>query len=135
MGWHTFNYGFIIYYALWPLCDFSASYLNFKTILSKDEYVLADAISFNIITAVKSLILFIAVHVTKIVSSSTSNCLQPIEYLWLSMIIASLLIFIVQIMLRARFIALTGKWYIFGFIFCYICVCMCFSIIYIFIVL
>lgn len=30
-----FSYGFVIYFALWPLCDFSAAFLNFKTILSK----------------------------------------------------------------------------------------------------
>lgn len=62
-SWSSFDYGFIIYFSLWPLCDFAAAFLNYKAILSKSEYVLADSISFNLFTIVKSLILFIGVLV------------------------------------------------------------------------
>jgi len=31
--WDAFSYGFILYFVVWPLCDFSACFFNFKTIL------------------------------------------------------------------------------------------------------
>lgn len=63
-NWSSFGYGFGLYFGLWPFCDFAATFLNFKVMLSKDEYVLENAIAFNIITIIKSLILFICVAVT-----------------------------------------------------------------------
>lgn len=73
-GWNSFNYGFIIYFALWPLCDFAAAFLNYKAILSKSEYVLADSISFNLFTIIKSIILFIGVLAKY--TSFDQNCLS-----------------------------------------------------------
>lgn len=97
-----FSYGFVIYFALWPLCDFSAAFLNFKTILSKCEYVLADSISFNIFTVIKSMILFICLLVK--FPNFGKGCLEANEFIWLSMFVIGIAIFLVQIMLRSKII-------------------------------
>lgn len=101
-GWVSFNYGFVIYFGLWPLCDFAASFYNFKTILSKNQCLLADAISFNIFCGIKSIILFIGVLVTY--PNFDESCLQANEFIWLAMVLLGVAIFIVQVMLRIRII-------------------------------
>lgn len=105
--WEECKYYFGLYFAIWPLCDFAECFLNFKTILSKNEYILADAISFNLITIVKSLVYFIIL----IVKNQQNVCLQAIMYIWLSMVILGIITFVVQILLRARIIGMK-KWFI-----------------------
>lgn len=74
-GETSFNYGFIIYFALWPICDFACAYLNYRTILSKSEYLLADSISFNVFAIIKSLILFVCALIKLKYQNVEENCL------------------------------------------------------------
>lgn len=101
----SFEYGIVVYFALWPLADFIASFLNFLTIFTRNEYVLANGITFTLTTIAKSLVLFICVLVYNLQTQKT--CFQITMYVWLIMLVTGVFIFLIQIMLRARLIAQT----------------------------
>lgn len=65
--------------------------------------MLANAITFTIVTSIKSFILFIILEIYNIESSG--NCLKSNMYIWLVMTFIGVIVFILQIMLRARIIA------------------------------
>lgn len=78
--------------------------MSIKTIFNKSENLLADSIAFNVVTFLKTLVLFIYA-LCMMLRGQKNGYLSGNFYIWITMIILCTIIYLIQIMLRERIIA------------------------------
>lgn len=101
----NFYSGVILFFVLWPLCDFGVVVFSFRTIMTKNEYRLADAIHFNLTALIKCFILFLMSLIAGVImNSENNNEIEVIMIIWLTQFLINGVVLILQLMIRIHIV-------------------------------